>query len=69
MTNDDSNFDLSSGRDTLEEYGVQVYHGKALTNLSLHGGHAVYLPWYQYMLLAQSEVFCRSSGPFTAHSP
>lgn len=29
-TKDDSNFDLSSGRDTLEEYGVQVFHGKYL---------------------------------------
>lgn len=34
MTQDDSNFDLSSGRDTLEEYGVQVYHGKRLPTLS-----------------------------------
>ena len=31
MTQDDSNFDLSSGRDTLEENGVQVYHGKPLS--------------------------------------
>jgi hypothetical protein len=35
MTKDDSNFDLSSGRDTLEENGVQVYHGKRLPTLTL----------------------------------
>ena len=35
MTQEDSNFDLSSGRDTLEEYGVQVYHGKQLPTLTL----------------------------------
>lgn len=28
LPKDDSGFELAAGRDTLEDYGVQVYHGE-----------------------------------------